>query len=106
MIKSSKLSDPHIPNQSVVVEAERAGISWQAVHCQVQNFNFSLTGSNSTGTAVSPGKLSSLQKKCQRVTCAHVIELLQLLKQGHAVQAVHREGPWCSLAPRSFPGAI
>lgn len=76
MIKSSKLYDLHNANKSVVVEEDRAGISLQAVRCQVQNFNFRLTGSNSTGTSVSPGKLSSLQKKRQGVTRAHVIELL------------------------------
>lgn len=63
MIKSSKLCDLHIPNQSVVVEEERAGIFLQSVHYQVQNFNFSLRGSNSTATSISPGKLSSLQNK-------------------------------------------
>lgn len=97
MIKSSKLCDLHIPNQSMVVKKERAGISLQAV----QNFNFSLTGSNSTATSISPGKLSSPKKKKKaRVTCAHVIELLQLLNQGDAVQTVHRAAP-CMVLPRS-----
>lgn len=101
MIKSSKLCDLHIPNQSMIVEERRAGISLQPVHSEVQNFNFSLTGSNSTATSISPGKLS--RKKCQGVTCAHVIELLQHPNQGDAVQTVHRAGPWCSqITPRSW----
>lgn len=86
MIKSSKLCDLRIPNQSMVVEEERAGISLQAVHYQVQNFHFSLISSHQCYISISRKALQPSEKKCQRVTCAHVIELLQLLNQGDVVQ--------------------